>query len=125
MAFLTYAEDALYSLIDLAIILIEFLGVFVLVYTAIKCFYKWIKKEPTVRLELAQGISLALGFKMGGEVLRTVVVRHWAELGILGAVIVLRGMLTFLLHWEIKNEEKDIARLSELAGKDDDDKEDK
>ena len=45
---------------------------------------------------------------MGSEVLRTVVVRDWEELGILGAVILLRGLLTFLIHWEIKNEEKTL-----------------
>ena len=55
---------------------------------------------------LAQGIALALEFKLGGEVLRTVVVREWAELGILGAIILLRATLTFLIHWEIKNEKK-------------------
>ena len=42
---------------------------------------------------------------MGGEVLRTVVVREWSELLILGAIILLRGLLTFLIHWEIKNEQ--------------------
>ena len=31
-------------------------------------------------------------------------------LGILGAIIVLRGVLTFLIHWEIKNEEQAIAQ---------------
>ena len=64
--------------------------------------------EPVnIRLNLAQGIALALEFKMGGEVLRTVVVREWSELGILGAIIVLRAMLTFLIHWEIRNEKKE------------------
>ena len=58
-------------------------------------------------MNLAQGIALALEFKMGGEVLRTVVVREWSELGILGAIIVLRAMLTFLIHWEIKNEKRE------------------
>ena len=37
-------------------------------------------------------------------------VREWRELGILGAIIVLRGLLTFLIHWEIKNEQKALAR---------------
>nr|MCR5515284.1 DUF1622 domain-containing protein [Lachnospira sp.] len=50
----------------------------------------------------------ALEFKLGGEVLRTVVVREWAELGILGAIILLRAALTFLIHWEIKNEKKEL-----------------
>lgn len=65
------------------------------------------KDHKNIRLDLAQGIALALEFKMGGEVLRTVVVREWSELGILGAIIVLRAMLTFLIHWEIENEKKE------------------
>ena len=77
--------------------------------TAVRCFYKWIKVDDSIRLELAQGIALALEFKMGGEVLRTVIVREWSELLILGAIIVLRGILTFIIHWEIKNEKKEMA----------------
>ncbi len=116
---LLYAQELLYSLIEFATIILELFGVSVLVYTAVKCFWKWVKKDNMTRLELAQGIALSLEFKMGGEVLRTVVVREWSELGILGAIIVLRGLLTFLLHWEIKNEEKDLERLSEIAASDD------
>lgn len=41
------------------------------------------------------------------EVLR--VVREWSELAILGAIIVLRGALTFLIHWEIKTEEANLG----------------
>ena len=33
------------------------------------------------------------------------IVREWSELAVLGAVVGLRGALTFLIHWEIKNEE--------------------
>ena len=44
------------------------------------------------------------------NLLRTVVVREWSELGILGAIILLRGVLTFLIHWEIKNEKNEIAQ---------------
>ena len=39
-------------------------------------------------------------------------VREWAELGILGAIIVLRGLLTFLIHWEIENERKAMEKES-------------
>ncbi len=40
------------------------------------------------------------------NLLRTVVVRQWEELGILGAIILLRAALTFLIQWEIKIERK-------------------
>ena len=100
--FLTY-------IVEICTILLELFGIAVLVFTAVKCFIKWIKKDNRhLRLNLAEGIALSLEFKMGSEVLRTVVVRDWEELGILGAVILLRGLLTFLIHWEIKNEEKSI-----------------
>ena len=56
--------------------------------------------------------ALALEFKLGGEVLRTVITRDRDELFILGAIILLRGVLTFLIHWEIKNEEKALAKSS-------------
>ncbi len=82
----------------------------ILLTTAVRSVIRYIKKDPGVRLMLAQGIALSLEFKLGGEVLRTVIVREWSELAILGAVIVLRGALTFLIHWEIKNEESEISR---------------
>ncbi len=102
-------ELLLTYVVELCTILLELFGVIVLVYTAIKCFIQWIHHESRLRLNLAQGIALSLEFKMGSEVLRTVVVRDWSELGILGAVILLRGLLTFLIHWEIQNEKKDLA----------------
>ena len=103
-------EEILYQIVSVCTMLMELFGIFVLVSTAIKCFYRWLKKDDGIRLTLAQGIALALEFKMGGEVLRTVVVREWMELGILGAIIILRGVLTFLIHWEIKNEENAMEK---------------
>ena len=104
-------ELALYDIVQIATVALELFGIAVLVFTAVKCFIRWL-----IRLELAQGIALALEFKMGGEVLRTVVVREWSELGILGAIIVLRAMLTFLIHWEIGNEKKEARELQEQQG---------
>ena len=108
MEMITHMENMLTDIVLVCTMLMEFFGVCVLVYTAVKCFMRWVRRDGNCRLELAEGIALALEFKMGGEVLRTVAVREWSELGILGAVIALRGLLTFLIHWEIKNEQKAI-----------------
>lgn len=104
------AETILRYFVEFSTLLLEFFGICILVFTAVKCFIFWIKKDESIRLRLAQGIALALEFKLGGEVLRTVVVREWAELGILGAIIALRATLTFLIHWEIKNEKKAMVK---------------
>lgn len=104
------------NLVQICTVVLELFGIIVLVSTAVSCFVQWIRnKRQLIRLNLAQGIALALEFKMGGEVLRTVVVREWSELGILGAIIVLRAMLTFLIHWEIKNEKRETQE--EQGGK--------
>lgn len=102
-------ELILTNIVEICTILLELFGVSILVFTAVKCFCYWIKHDSRIRLELAQGIALSLEFKMGSEVLRTVVVREWEELGILGVIILLRSILTFLIHWEIKHEEKALA----------------
>ncbi len=103
------AENLLIYFVEFSTLILELFGICILVFTAVKSFIFWIKKDDSIRLELAQGIALALEFKLGGEVLRTVVVREWSELGILGAIILLRATLTFLIHWEIKNEKKELA----------------
>ena len=115
MAVIEGMEELLYDAVQICTMLMELFGVSVLVYTAVRCFYGWIRRETGIRLALAQGIALALEFKLGGEVLRTVVVREWTELGILGAIIILRGLLTFLIHWEIKNEEQAIEKERSTA----------
>lgn len=103
--FMENIEIFLFYIVEISTILLELFGIVVLVYTAIKCFIQWLRRSTSLRLDLAKGIALSLEFKLGSEVLRTVIVREWAELGILGAIILLRGLLTFLIHWEIKQEE--------------------
>lgn len=107
---LSNMELCLMYIVEICTILLEFFGVVVLISTALKSFIRWFRRDTKLRLYLAQGIAISLEFKMGSEVLRTVVVRQWEELGILGAVILLRGLLTFLIHWEIKHEEAALEK---------------
>ena len=50
---------------------------------------------------------MGLEFKLGGEVLRTVLVQTFREIAMVGCIILLRLALTLLLHWEIKVEKKE------------------
>lgn len=102
----TFLEQVVHYVAEIGIVLVELAGICVLLITAVAGFVNYFRHDPHIRLKLAQGIALALEFKLGGEVLRTVIVREWTELAILGAVIALRAVLTLLLHWEIKIEEE-------------------
>lgn len=110
MELLKQIEEIFEVFVHYSILFLELFGVIVLMTTAVKSIYIWLVKRGRVQLALAHGIALALEFKLGGEVLRTVIVREESELVILGAIILLRGALTFLIHWEIKGEESRMKK---------------
>ena len=99
-------EWVLENIAGFAIVIFEFIGVAIIIWSGITGFIKWLKHAGDTGVYLARGLAMGLEFKMGSEILRTVVVREWKEIGIVAGIIALRAALTFLLHWEIKEEEK-------------------
>lgn len=93
-------------LCDWAILLFEFIGVIILILAGIVGVYNFIRRSPYTRLALAKGMALGLEFKMGGEILKTVAVTGWEEIGMVAGIIILRAALSFLIYWEISTEEK-------------------
>ena len=108
MEILKVLEEMLRHVVDMAIVGFEFVGVFVIILAGLKGIRDYVKKSPQIRLNLAIGMALGLEFKLGSEILRTVIVRDLAEIATVAAIIILRAALTFLIHWEIKEEEKGI-----------------
>ncbi len=99
-------EWVLENLASIAIILFEFIGVMIIIWSGFTGFLKWLRHATDTGVYLARGLAMGLEFKMGSEILRTVIVREWEEIGIVAGIIALRAALSFLLHWEIKQEEK-------------------
>lgn len=115
-------EDNFTVLVEYLILFVEFVGVLVVIGAIIKGIIDAIRKDEHMRLNLVEGIALAMSFKIGGELLRTVVVRNWDEILLLAAVILLRAALTFYIQWEIrlemkKKEERKFLRELELEEK--------
>ena len=101
-----YLEGGLSLVANAAILIFEFMGVGIIIYSGFTSFARFLRKSPETKIYLAKGLAMGLEFKMGSEILRTVVVREWKEIGIVAGIIALRAALTFLIHWEIKEEEK-------------------
>jgi len=99
-------NSILITVADYAILLFESVGVIVLIITGLKGIFDYIRRNPLTKLNLAKGMALGLEFKLGSEILRTVVIRELSEIGIVAAIIAVRAALTLLIHWEIKNEEE-------------------
>ena len=67
-----------------------------------------IKRLPFhVVVDLGKALALALEFKMGAEIIKTVIIHNLEELAILGVVIVIRALLAFIIHWEMRADEKE------------------
>ena len=97
-------ETILHSFVNLAMLLFEYIGVGVITFAGLQGLVNYLRRSPDTRLTLAQGLAMGLEFKLGSEILRTVLVRDLSEIAIVGAIILLRAALSFLIHWEIKNE---------------------
>ena len=96
--------------------LLELMGVFIVAVGALSSFYKYVRsgfhsENTELKLGFAETLALALEFKMGGEILKTVITREIDEMYVLAAIIVLRAILTFVIHWEIKFD-KDQQRFA-------------
>ena len=97
---------------EIAIHSLELIGIFVILVGSFKAIVQIIanlrRKHPSnIIIGLGKSLALALEFKMGAEIVKTVIVHNLEELGILAIVIVLRAILALLIHWEIKNEKKE------------------
>ena len=113
-------EDVLEYLINLIVPniahLLELIGVFIILYSALKAFIKFGLRhfnfgDENIKIELSQALAMALEFKLGAEILKTLIIRTIDELIILASIVILRAALTFIIHWEITTDSKRCAAL--------------
>ena len=85
----------------------ELMAIFVVAVSALMAFWLYCKglvthRPSNIKFDLANGLATSLEFKMAAEILKTVLVRDLNELLVLGAVILLRALLSLLIHFEMK-----------------------
>ena len=87
--------------------LCELMGIFVVAVSALGGFFQYCRglithRAVNIKADLANGLATSLEFKMAAEILKTVLVRDLNELLVLGAVILLRALLSLLIHFEMR-----------------------
>lgn len=90
---------------------LELIGIIVVFWSGVYGFWQYfqntfMKKDFDLQSNLAKGLAMGLEFKMAAEILRTVLIQSLEELYMLGAVILLRALLSVLIHYEIKHPKK-------------------
>lgn len=116
MEVLEYLQTVLEYIVESGILIFEYIGVGIIIWTSLVSLTKYVRRKPDTRIYLAKGLAMGLEFKLGSEILRTVIVREWKEIAIVAGIIALRATLTFLIHWEIKQEELNEQRDIETEG---------
>ena len=111
-------EDVIFGILYYVIWAIEIVGICIVVfgtfYALFKMFYNKYKNikagkkgTSSVKLVLANYLALGLEFLLAAEILKTVTInRDFAEIMILGAVVILRAAMSLLIYWELTSEEK-------------------
>ena len=113
-----YFKNFLYPIAEISAGILELVGIIIIIIGScralirlLKCVFE--KKNFHVVVDLGKALSLALEFKMGAEIIKTVIIHNLEELAILGIVIVIRALLSVIIHWEMRMEEKNEAKEAE------------
>ena len=105
-------HEIINTILPVIVFLLEIMGVFVILWTSCKAFWEYIqntfmKRHIKIQTHLAKGLATALEFKLGAEILKTVLVQDLDELIVLGAVFFLRALMSILIHFELKHTDHD------------------
>ncbi len=90
----------------------EIIGILVVCWSGFHGFWQYcqntfMRKKFDLQTNLATGLAVGLEFKMAAEILKTVLIQNLEEIYMLGAVILLRALLSVLIHFEIGTHKKD------------------
>ena len=101
-------ENVVGLVLEFLIPICELMGIFIVAVSALGAFGRYLYgiitgKEGNIKFRLANGMALSLEFKMAAEILKTVLVREINELIVLAAVIILRALLSLMIHMEMKH----------------------
>ncbi len=108
-------EHGVHIVLPYIISALEIMGILVVLWSAVHAFWEYIqncfmKKQLDLQHHLATGLATGLEFKMAAEILKTVLVHDLSELLVLGAVIMLRAVLSLLIHFEMKKPEAELKK---------------
>lgn len=102
-------EHFIEAILPSIISFLDLIGIFIITSGALKAFGYYLyniisKNHRNFKFILFEDMATGLEFKMAAEILKTVLIRSLDELIILGAVILLRGLMSFMVRFEMKAE---------------------
>lgn len=90
---------------QIGIAFFEISALLVMVVNGVVSLVLYLRKKTHVVLFLTKAMNFALMFMLCGEILRMLYVRTFLEIGIVVCIVILHGVISYLIHWEIRQEE--------------------
>lgn len=105
--------DTFRSVINLIGLTLNIVGALITIWGIIISLCEFLKKEllrkedslkynEIIRLKLGSYLVLALEFFIAGDIIKTIITPTWESLGILGAIVVIRTILSYFLTKDLK-----------------------
>ncbi|MBG9983111.1 DUF1622 domain-containing protein [Aerococcaceae bacterium DSM 111020] len=97
---------------EYVIMFLEFIGVMIILTGSIRTLIVLYNNQNNyghraVKIMLGEALALGLEFKMGAEIVHTLVVANINDIVLLAFVVALRIILSLVIHWEVKQAIKD------------------
>jgi len=105
--------DTFHSVINVVSFTLNIIGALVIIWGILISLFEFLKKEvlnrkesirlnEAIRLKLGSYLVLALEFFIAGDIVKTIITPTWESLGILGAIVVIRTILSYFLTKDLK-----------------------
>jgi uncharacterized membrane protein len=104
------------TIAEYASYLLEGAAILVIIVGAVQAVYLYVRRGLVKkadlnvfmqsRFKLGSSLSLALGFLVGADIIKTAISPSWREIGQLGAIVVIRIVLNFFLTRDLKQLEE-------------------
>ncbi len=105
--------DQFHSIVNFVSFVLNLLGALIILWGVILSLGEFLRKEfsarqeamrlnESVRLKLGSYLVLGLEFFIAGDIVKTIITPTWESLGMLGAIVVIRTVLSYFLTKDLK-----------------------
>jgi len=105
--------DTLHVVINNVSFGLNVIGALITIWGIVICLFDFLKKEALFRKEAAQlnepiriklgsYLVLSLEFFIAGDIVKTIITPTWESLGMLGAIVIIRTVLSYFLTKDLK-----------------------
>lgn len=115
-------QEIFIKLLEIIIEVLEAMGIIIITIGALRAFWGYLKAHLnsdsyTVKHQLVEAMAMGLEFKLAAEILKTTIVQSIEEIAVLGAIFILRALMTVIINWEIKQEKHREASVEDKTPK--------